>query len=165
MSLNAQMEIKKLIKEIEKKELYKNFKKENPDSFFAAAFIVLDTKNSNRQIQFDFFIPSSNKIASFNYEPNEMKIHDDKINNMQHQTTNISIDIDRLKETCEKIIEKNKSRITPTKIIAILQNNIWNLTCMDDALGIVRIKINAISGEAKKFESGSLTDFMGIRKP
>ncbi len=35
---------------------------------------------------------------------------------------------------------------------------------MDNALGIIRIKINAISEELQDFNKGSLMDFMGMKK-
>jgi len=36
---------------------------------------------------------------------------------------------------------------------------------MDDALGIIRIKLDATSGKTLNFNKGSLMDFMGMKKP
>jgi len=128
------MKIHKLLQELQGNSEYKIFQSQNPDSFFAAAFLILDLKNTKNQIQLDFFLPSKNKIAAFSYPfisgfPNNSehaqqstnpKIHDDKIENMQPQTTSVKIDIENLESVCNKIIKENESQLIPTKIIAIL---------------------------------------------
>lgn len=171
------MKVQDLVKELEEKECFKTFKTQNPDSFFAAAFLILDLKQKTEQIQLDYYLPKENQIAAFEFPYTEAKIHDNIISlskegqtepakpkPMSKQATKIKIDIDNLEEKCKSLIKENNSSIAPTKIIAILKDDIWNLTCMDDALGIVRIKINAISGELQSFDKGSLMNFMGIKK-
>ena len=158
------MKIKDLISELEDNSFFKKFKLENPSSFFSAGFLILDLKEKSETIQLDFFLPEENKIAAFEHPYKEPKIFEDKISEMKPQTTDIKIDINDLEVTCKTIIEKNNSSVNPTKIISILKDNQWNLTCMDDMLGIVRIKLDAISGEQISFDKGSLMDFMGIKK-
>lgn len=158
------MKVKDLIQELQEKSEYKKFTKENPDTFFAAAFIIINLENKTEELQLDYFLPKLMKVAAFSHPFIKPKIHDDKIKNMQPQITKIKIDIDALGKTCNQIIKENNSGLSPTKIIAILRDNTWNLTCMDDALGIVRIKLDAISGKTQNFDKGSLMDFMGIKK-
>ena len=170
------MKIQDLIEELQEKQEYKTFQQKNPNTFFAAAFLILNLENKTEQIQLDYFIPKENRVAAFEHPFSNPKIHDDKISvqngkttqtkikPIQKQTTKIKIDIDDLEKTCNNLIKENNSFIVPTKIIAILKDNIWNLTCMDNMLGIVRIKINAISGEVQDFNKGGLMDFMGIKK-
>lgn len=169
------MEISKLITELKETKSYKNFITENPSAFFSAGFFVLDSESKNNKIQLDFFLPEKNKIAVFEYPfaPNtsgdteqrkEPKIHEDKIEGMLPQTTEIKYDIKDVKQLAEETIKKNNSKITPTKIISILKNNQWNITCMDNCLGIVQIKIDAITGEQISFNKGSLMDIMQIKK-
>ncbi len=158
------MKIHDLIEELEDSTDYKKFKSENPSSFFAAGFFIINTKTKTKEIQLDFFLPEQGRITAFEYPFKEPKIFDEKIKPIQPQTTEIKIDIDDLESTCKKIITENNSPIIFTKIIAILRDNQWNLTCMDDMLGIVRIKLDAITGELIDFNKGSLMDFMGIKK-
>ncbi len=171
------MKIQELIEELQDKSEHSEFKSQNPKTFFAAAFLILDLENQTEQIQLDYFLPEENKIAAFSHPFTKPKIHDNIISvskegqtkpanpqPMQAQTAKIKIDIDNLESACSEIIKENESKLQPTKIIAILKDDIWNLTCMDNALGIVRIKINAISGEAIDFNKGSLMDFMGMKK-
>jgi hypothetical protein len=171
------MRIKDLTQELEETKEHESFKKEHEDTFFAAAFLILDLENETEQIQLDYFLPKDNKIAAFSHPFATPKIHDNIISvskqgatepakptPMQPQTLEIKTDIDDLESSCNKIIKENNSALKPTKIIAILKDDIWNLTCMDNALGIIRIKINAISGEPADFNKGSLMDFMGMKK-
>ncbi len=170
------MKVQDLLEELQDKQEYKTFKQNN-ETFFAAAFLILDLENKTEQIQLDFFLPSENKIAAFSHPFKEPQIHDNIISvskegatepaapaPMQPQTTEIKTDIDNLESQCKEIIKENESALKPTKIIAILKDDIWNLTCMDNVLGIVRIKIFAISGETIDFNKGSLMDFMGMKK-
>ena len=158
------MKINHLLEELRDNTSYKKFKSKNSSSFFAAGFFILDTKTKTKEIQLDFFLPEQNKIAAFKYPFKEPKIFEEKIKPMQPQTTEIKIDIDNLEQTCKTTIKKNNSLIIPTKIIAILKDKEWNLTCMDDMLGIVRIKFNAITGELIDFNKGSLMDMIKIKK-
>ena len=171
------MKLKDLIQELEETKYYQFFKEKNPDTFFAAAFLILDLENKTEQIQLDYYLPSENKIAAFTHPFTHPKIHDNiisvskegtteptKSSLMTKQSTEIKTDIDDLESQCNKTIKENESAIKPAKIIAILKDDIWNLTCMDNALGIIRIKINAISGETQDFNKGSLMDFMGMKK-
>ena len=170
------MKVQDLIKELEATSQFKTFQKEHSHTFFVAAFLILDLKNKTEQIQLDYFIPATNQIAAFSHPFTEPKIHDDIISvekgktkgkkptQMTPQTTKIKIDIDDLEPECKKLIDENNSLLIPTKIIAILKDDQWNLTLMDDMLGIVRIKINPISKELIEFNKGSLMNFMGIKK-
>ncbi len=172
------MKISELISELKETEYYKKFKDENPSAFFTAGFFILNTKEKTEEIQLDFFLPKQNrvcpnqsksqisegKIAAFEHPFKKPKIFDEEIKPMQPQTTEIKIDLDDLEQTCKTIIKENNSLIIFTKIIAILKDNQWNLTCMDDMLEIVRIKLDAITGELIEFNKGSLIDMMGIKK-
>ena len=172
------MKIQDLLDELQETEGYKKFKSDNQSAFFSAGFLVMDLKEKTETIQLDFFLPEKNrdcpnqiksyigegKIAAFEHPFAEPKIFDEEIKQMQPQSAEIKIDIDDLESTCKTIIKENNSAIVPTKIIAILRDNQWNLTCMDDMLGIVQIKIDAITGEQADFKKGSLMDFMGIKK-
>jgi hypothetical protein len=170
------MKVQDLLEELEEKKEYKEFKKEHPDSYFSAAFLILDLEKNTEEIQLDFYLPTLNKIAAFEFPFSKPKIHEEIISiqnkktvptkptPMKRQTTSIKIDIDDLEKKSTELIEIYNSNIKPKKIIAILMKDIWNLTCMDNMLGIVRIKINAITEELLDFNKGGLMDFMGIRK-
>jgi len=158
------MKFKEIIDELYCLDTYKNFKSENPDSFLSAGFFIFNLEEKTESIQIDFFLPKESKIVGFEYPFKEPKKFDDNIVSMKELSPNIKIDLDDLELKCLEVIKKNESIIKPTKIIAILKEGVWNLTCMDNMLGIIRIHLNASTGEVIKFDKGSLMDFMGIKK-
>jgi hypothetical protein len=157
------MKIKQLLEELEKTGGYKDFKKKYPQSFFMAGFFVIDFVTKN-QYQLDFFIPELEKIASFEWPFGNAKIHEDKIENVKKLDENLKIDFDDLIGEVEKLTSKEKMSFKLEKIIAILKDNEWNLTCMSSNLGMLRIGIDSLTGEVKKFEKLSLMDIMHIKK-
>lgn len=171
------MKICDILEELEENEYYKKFELENPDAFFSVAFLILDLESKTEVIQLDFYLPKKNKIVAFEFPFGEPKIYNNvisvgkngktepgNIEPMRPQIRNIKVDVDDLELRCKELIKENGSDIVPTKIIAILRDDLWNLTCMDSALGIVRIKLDAIREDIFKFEKGSLMDFMGIKR-
>jgi hypothetical protein len=158
------MKLQEILEELKETTHYKNFISENPDVFFCAGFFIFDMKNESEQIQLDFFVPKLKKIASFEFPFAAAKIHDDEVLKSSPQDPSVKIDIDDVINFSKKAIAKHDSRLNPTKIIAVLQKGSWNLTCMDDALGIIRIKVDATTEEEVSFDKGSLMDFMGIQK-
>jgi predicted transcriptional regulator len=158
------MKLKQLLQELNETEIYKNFLKENPEAFFAVGFFILDLEKETETFQLDFFIQEKKQITSFEFPIKEEKTHEDKIENLEEQSSEIKIDIDDLKTEVKKRIAENNSSLLPTKIIATISKNQWNLTCMDDSLGILQLKINSKTGEQDSFKKGSLMEFMGIPK-
>ena len=61
-----------------------------------------------------------------------------------------------------KLVEDKTGKKFP-KIIAVIHDGIWNLTCLN-GLDMSRITINAYSGEFKKKDEGSLMDMVRIKK-
>jgi len=158
------MKLHQLLSDLKESEGYKTFKEQNPKAFFAAAFIILDIEKGTEQLQLDFFLPEKSKVAAFELPNETPRTHEDEIKEMKPQSTEIKIDIDDIKRKSQEIIAANDSAIKPTKIIAVLRDDEWNLTCMDNMLGIIRIRLDANTGEQKSFDKGSLMDFMGVKK-
>ena len=97
------MNLKDLVEELESSPSYKNFIKENNGSYFSAGFIILNLVESTEKIQLDFFIPSKKNVASFEFPFTEPKIHEDKIESMVPQTTELRADIDDLATMCKQV--------------------------------------------------------------
>ena len=158
------MKLSRLIDKLEETETYKKFKEENPSTFFSAGFFVLDLESKSEKIQLDFFLSKQDKMVSFEYPFEKPKIYEDEIKEMLPQTTKIKVDIDDLEKLSKEMIIKNYSKIVPARIIAILQKNVWNLICMDNFFGSVRIKLDAITGEQISFSQGNLIGMMQPKK-
>ena len=154
------MKVKELLSELQDKDSFKEFREKHQDSYFSTAFFILSKgEKDGDKIQLDYFIPSLEKLASFEYPFNTFKVHDDKIPLQKEiKDLNFKLDLDNLKDRIKE--ETNKE---PNKVIAVLQNDEWNITCID-GLDLKRIKIDAYSG--KVHESGDLkmTDIIQFRK-
>jgi hypothetical protein len=76
----------------------------------------------------------------------------------------IKVEVKDLSVIVEKELEKKNMSSKIKKIIAILQTHegrvIWNLTCMLESFLILRVHVNALSGEVIKSEKLSLFDFI-----
>jgi len=152
------MRLSVLIQELRDSLHYKQFISKHPDAYFATALLILDLKSNSHQIQLDFFLPQENKLASFEFPTWVLKVHDDQICNLTKQSSTLKIDINELEPMVKKILKDHTSPLAVQKIIAVIKENVWNLTCMDDMLGIVRMKINANTGEEVSFSKGSISE-------
>lgn len=157
------MKISNLLFELERKEFFEEFIKQNPSAYPCAIFSVL-SKTEDDKHQVDFYIPEKEKMAFSEYPFQGMKIAEEKVSKIKPLPEKVEIDLEDLWEKVEETIADNAYKIIPQKIIAILKDSVWNLTVMDDSLGMVRIFIDAVSGEISKSEKGSLMDFMAVKK-
>lgn len=157
------MKLKEMVRVLKEAESFNDFCKKYADAYMCAVFLILDEKKE--QCQIDFFIPCLEKIASFEQPFESFKIYEDKIKKMQElNIKDMEVDIENLAEVVEKEKKLNNINQKTTKIIAILKEDFWDLTCLDDFLGMLRIKVNAQTGFTKGFEKSSLIDFMSVKK-
>ncbi len=150
------MKLKELLKQLEQKDCYKEFKKQYPNSFFTAGLFMLSkSEKEGDKLQLDFFIPEKKNIASFEYPFSSVIIHKDPIESSNPiEYLNLKADIMDLNE-----ITKKETGREFAKIIAVLQNGEWNTTCLD-GISNKRIRINAHSGEIISSGNLSMNDIM-----
>ena len=150
------MKVSELLKELEQKESYKDFIKENPNAFFCSAMFVLGNAD---KIDLNFFIPNKNKISSFAMPFATLTNHKEEIKNQTEiKDLNLKVDANNLKQEVE-----NKTGKKFTKLIAVLHNRNWNLTCLN-GLDMSRINLDAYTGELQRKEEGSLMDMVRFKK-
>jgi len=153
------MNISSLIELIKEKEQFTKFMQENPDAYLTAIFLVLDDSGKDTY-QLDFFIPEKQKIAIATYPFDEIIIQPDEIKESGRLSLIQVCDINQIRERVEEIkIQNNLEKIKITKIIGILKEDIWNLTCLSSTLDIVKIKIDK-EGNIRNCEKAGLLDFV-----
>lgn len=153
------MNIQNLFNEIKQKPVFLKFVSENPDAFLTAVFSVLDDSGKDTY-QLDFFIPSKNKIALSSYPFEDIQIQPDEIKDSKQLNLIQKVDIPDIREIVEEIKRNNNlEKIKINKIIAILKDNSWNLTCLSSVLDIIKISISP-EGECIKCQKASLMDFV-----
>jgi hypothetical protein len=168
------MKVKDLYEELKEKKFFQEFSRQNPEAFLYAGFFILDLKESCEKIQLDFYNPKTNKIEIIEFPFQEIKKQENKLPGMEEPEIDIKktkplnleikIDIDDLEDKCKEVIKENNATMTPSKIIAVLRNDEWHLTCMDDMLGIITIQLDSKNGNIKNFKKNSLMDMVKIKK-
>ena len=154
--------INELFSELKQKDFYNKFIQDNPDAFLAAGFFVLDLENNKYQL--DFFIPKLKKIAIAEYPFKEIKIQEDEIKEAKILNENPLIDLNDLIDEINNLKIKNDYDKKTSKIIAILKDDSWSLTCMSISFDILKISLNSITGKCEKFEKSNLMNFIDIKK-
>ena len=176
------MNLKELFSKLEKSSAFKDFRKENKDAFFCAAFIIMSIKQSSFENSLDF----RNEKEIFTFKIQEGEKNKDEIIMQKEEllpsrkqlekidekdAKNIKADVESLKKIVEEHLKKNKIENPLEEIIAVLQSSedgkklSWHMTCIASGFAIISIIINAKSGNIEKFEKKNLLDFMSVRKP
>jgi len=163
------MKISSLVKELEETSTYRDFKEANPSSYLGVGFFIFDLIEKTETIQLDYYLSEEEKIVSFEFlEVDEvyswkMKKHDEQIAVMKEQDVEVKIDIDDLEVTVHEAFRDENILMKPTKLIAILKGDVWDVTAMDSMLGIARVKIDSMSGEILECRKESLMDFAQVK--
>ncbi len=156
-----------LLERLKQKSGYEKFIRDNEDSFLYAIFTIL-SKNEKEgdKIQFDFFTPTTKKIAYSEYPFDEIKVQNQETNivSKKLELDKIQIDVENLWEIVEKLQSENKDSSVITKIIGILREGFWDLTCTTATIDMLRIKVDAITKECINYKKENLTNFIQIRK-
>ena len=158
------MELQGLVEELKKTIYFENFINQYPEAYLAAGFFIIEDNEENKY-QLDFFIPAHQKIAAFEWPLDKpAKIYEDKIERAEKIARPLKVDLDNLKNKIKEVIKDCKINFQPSKIIAILKDNNWNITCMSSSLNILKICMSARTGEVTKCDKASLMDVMSITK-
>jgi hypothetical protein len=158
------MKLQELIDNLKKTPAYQEFKEKEPSSFLCAGFFVLDLDEGGNKYQLDFFLPNKKKVAITEFPFLEINIQPDEMPSASPLLLSLETDLDELEEKIGEIKEKNNSKMKTNKIIAVLKDNIWNLTCLSNTMDLLRIKLNAETGEVLKFEKSGLMEMIRIEK-
>ena len=162
------MQIKDILKRLEKSKEFKEWKEKNKNSFLAHVFKMLDDANID-----DWQIGYYNKddtLTSFILTPNEIKIAETdsifkkpeaKIKRLDKEK--IKIDITGALQTAEKTQVTEYKAETPYKIITILQTldigQVYNITYVTQSFKVLNFKIDASNGKVLKKKLESIMDF------
>ncbi|MFH0831421.1 MAG: hypothetical protein V1886_00955 [archaeon] len=158
------MNFAETLEKLEASKEFRNFKKKNTDAYLCAGFFVIDFEAGKDTQQMDF--QCDEQIAAFSVSDRiEMKMEEtiDK-KKVPEIKKEIKIDLDEMQKIAGKEIEKSKISTKLNKMIAILQMNnekqIWNITCIFASLAMLRVHIDAFSGDVLRADKSSLFDFV-----
>lgn len=157
---------KHLFDRLKEKDSYKKFIKDNEKAYLYAIFSTISTEEKEGdKVQFDFIIPEKNKVGIAEYPFDKIKVTEQKIEPQPEKINleELRVDIEDLQSLAQKEQTKNNDKTKINKIIAVLTNNIWNLTCLTTTLDVIKININALTEEPISFKKENLTNFVQMK--
>jgi hypothetical protein len=158
------MDFKESISKLKKSEEYKKFRSENKSAYLCTGFFIVDFGGKQNTAQINFQIDEG-KVAAFSVGDNvTLKIEElmvkKKIPKLKEE---IKSDVEEVVLEVKKEIKKNDVGGKISKIMMVLgtenDSTIWNATCFLEAMQILNIRIDAISGKVVKFQKMSIKDF------
>ena len=165
------MNIQFYMEKLSLSEEFKNFMKDNRDAYLCSGFFVIDknTKNPDNKQHFDYYIPSSKKMFSFQLEDGIKIVPIDTLNKeIPEKISKHEFDFDEIEKIIEEEMEKQNVKSKIQKIILSLQNikgrDYLICTVFISMLGILKVKINLSTEEVTEFEKKSFFDIMKVKK-
>ncbi|MBW2993746.1 hypothetical protein KY317_04190 [Candidatus Woesearchaeota archaeon] len=146
---------KESLGELKNSELFKNWKKKNPESFLSYGFAAIP------KLEFwkiGFYHPDKDILTSFIVE-NEIEIEGEEKAFKKEQTKIKKLNTAKIKtnhkeilKTAEKLQKEKYRNENPKQIIMIIQNlaeqgTIWNITYVTETISTLNIKISAETGK------------------
>jgi hypothetical protein len=178
-----------LLEKLEDSEEYKKFMKENKDAYLCSAFFIIDLQNhqpvlasscnpteveyfsdSENKFHFDYYLPSSKKTFSFEYE-NGIKLvplerYDEKV--LEKLSEKQHFDFDELYDKVKGKMEEEKISNKIIKMIFSWQNfegkDTLFGTIMLSGLALLKMTFDISEDKIVEFEKKSFFDMMKIVK-
>ncbi|MEM4625186.1 MAG: hypothetical protein QXJ28_00245 [Candidatus Pacearchaeota archaeon] len=160
------MKVQPYLKKLNNSKEFKEFIKKNPEAYLIAGFFVFDFENDTRIHQIDYYVPDKHSMVTF-FLDNKIELKEAKAANdikPQKIEGEIKLDLDLLKGIVQDEMKNHTVTSKLQKIIAVLQNIdgtlIWNLNCITNDMGIIKMHIDDKSHSVLKFEKVSLFDII-----
>ena len=165
------MNIQFYMEKLSLSEEFKNFMKDNRDAYLCSGFFVIDKdlKNPDNKQHFDYYIPSSKKMFSFQLEDGIKIVPIDTLTKeVPEKISKHEFDFGEIEKIIEEEMEKQNVKSKIQKIILSLQNikgrDYLICTVFISMLGILKVKINLSTEEVTEFEKKSFFDIMKVKK-
>jgi hypothetical protein len=162
------------VEKLEGSDLYKEFMKENPDTFLCSAFFSVDKTDKTgkaEQQHLDFFIPKTNELFSFKLEDKIEKLPLDNFSeNPERISMNVDFDFNEVETLIRKEISSRDIKTKIQKIFLSLQKKGEKYfiigTVFISSFGIIRINIDITDNDMKViyFDRNSFMDMIRFVK-
>ena len=163
------MDVKQALKKLEESNDFKDWRKNNKNTYFSYAFKIQQEMPNDWQL--GFYDNKKDKITTFVISNDGIKIRpEEEIFKKEDMEVN-KIQLDKIKLTFDNAIaranefqQKNFPKDRSVKTIAILQNidklgNVWNITYITEAFNTLNMKIDASSGRILGHNIASVFSF------
>jgi len=164
------MEPQKTLKTLKESDVFADWSKQNPNSFFSYALKIMES-SSEEPWQLGFYIKSKDKMASFVVKENDvgMQQEDEVFKKPDVEVKpvtidNVKLDFKDILELANRLKKEKYPGEIASKIIAILQNleaygDIWNITFVTLSYNILNLKLSAETGRVLYSHLESLMSF------
>jgi len=162
------------VEKLKNSEEFKKFEEETKDAFPASGFFVLDfenIKNPDNKHHFDFFVPSENKMWSFQLEDNAKKVPVeivDKLTTQNAISLSHEFDFDDISDLIISEMKEKKITNKIQRILLSLQNkddkDFLIGTVFLSQLGLLKINIDIENMKITDFEKKSFMDMIKITR-
>ena len=164
------MNLQFYFEKLQSHEDFKNFKKENPKIYFCSAFISIDKEKNHNEVHFDFFLPETKEMTSFQINGEiknvPLEIYDEKI--PEKLTDNLNLDFNEIESLISERMEKENIKNKIQKIILSLQKingkEFLSGTIFISMLGLIKIVFDFEEMKITDFEKKSLLDIINVMK-
>jgi len=163
--MNFQFYIEKLFES----EEFAEFKKEFPDAYLCSGFFVIDLTNSENQQHLDFFVPSFEKMFSFQLESNLQRVPLENIGEKPEKLfANYDFDFKDVEEKIKKEMDSRGIKNQIQKFLFSLQRkgdkDFLVSTIFTSNMGILSASISLPDLSVENFEKKSFLDMFKIIK-
>lgn len=163
-------EVKELVSTVKESGVYKEWLKENPDSYLACLILTLQ---SEKGWEVSFYSKSKNKMTTFSVD--SVAIIDKDAEVFKKDETKVEeLELDRLflafdqvqnlvDETLEELV-KNDRVVKEILVLQKIKYNLWNIICITEKMTLVNIRIDAVTGKVLKKEATSAFGLIDEKK-
>ncbi|MBI2042971.1 hypothetical protein HYT25_01130 [Candidatus Pacearchaeota archaeon] len=163
------MNLQFYLEKLRNHEDFKKFKKENPKAYLCSVFISIDKEKNQNEVHFDFFLPETKGITSFQMNEEIRKIplekYDDKT---PEELSDIKMDFNEIETLISEKMERESIKNKIQKIILSLQKangrEFLAGTVFISMLGLIKINIEISEMKILDFEKKSLLDIINVMK-
>lgn len=165
--MNLQFYLEKLYSS----ENFNKFKEENPKAYLCSGFFVIDKEGKDNQIHFDYFIPESKEMISFNLKEGVEKKHIEILDKSwipEISDESIDFNFEEIENLIVKKMEEENIKNKLQKILISLQKSDEEIllicTVFISMLGMLKVKIGLKAMKITEFERKSLMNILKIKK-
>ena len=167
------MEIKPIIEKLEASDEYVRWKKHNKETYLTHALNIMDGQSFG-DWQLGYFNKKSNKITVFELgdrisispESEVFKKEETAVKPLDKKK--IKVDLKKVLDTANTLVQKKYPQILAQKIVIILQNlelgQVWNLTYISKSFEVLNIKISSEKGNVLSHDLKPLFEFRSTKK-
>lgn len=166
------MRFKEVIQKITNSAVFLDWRKENPDSFLAYAFLMISDPKDTHSWEVGFYHRASETLDTFGLDKDNVELKRQKEEIFKKPGVEItelkqSVDVELMAalNRARALQEEKYPKEKPTKIIVIIQNiddiPTYNISYVTASMNTLNIRINADNGDVVSDKLVTIFEFKG----